>query len=262
MAAAAARRRLRLGVVQAPAITGPSAVTSNMAAADELVRAAARDGAQLVLLPEAFPAGYSYEYARVWPHVDWLEGAGCRRPDPQLAPAAAVLAAIAGRHGVYVATTLLEAVRGGDVFNTFVLAQPDGSLHPGRHSMGAPAGPENFIFAPGGVRVGRDPGHAGRVIDTPLGRLGVSICFETYLRSTWDELAAGAPDFVLAPHCGMTPPVSWLMPRAEAARWHHILANGPDVLAQTLRAPVAFTNQSGPFWSEMPWPGLRHASPV
>ena len=121
----------------------------NVAVAAPLIAAAAKSGADFVLLPEAFPQGYSYEPAAVWPFVDSIDLDSL--PSPTRAPACAAIGSLAKQHGVWIGCTVLERGSGraaSDVFNTFVMLQPDGHLHPARHTKRVPAAFENLVFAP------------------------------------------------------------------------------------------------------------------
>lgn len=232
------RRGICVAAVQSSARA--SRLHDNIALAAPLVAAAARAGADLVLLPEAFPQGYSYEPELVWPFVDSIHLDSF--PSAKRAPACAAIAALATEHGVWIGCTVLERGSGrssSDVFNTFVLLQPDGHLHPARHTKRVPAAFENLVFAPPDEERARLP----RVLDTPLGRLGVSICYETYLEETWAELAEQAPDAILMPHCGGVGRPSPVLPEkvVEAARASMLSA--PADFARVFGVPTVFTNQ-------------------
>lgn len=247
---------LRVGVVQAAAGIGRGAVATNLATAGELIADAARDGAKLVLLPEAFLQGYNYDAVRnVWPHVDMIGEHS--EPDSKVAPAAAGLVNLAAKHGVHIGTTIFTR-SGTDVFNTFVLAGPDG-LHPRRHSKAEPAIFENFLFRGGRDRATGNLREGPRVFDTPIGRIGISICFETYSPQTWMELAAGGAQLILAPHCAMVPGQTLMISQKFVREWGRVLSTGPDALANVLGVPMAFTNHTGPYTSDMPFLWYRGA---
>jgi len=87
----------------------------NLARAEGLIRTAAADGAECVLLPEALDAGWTHPAARTLAQPI-PDGEPCRR-----------LAAAARQHGVYVCAGLTE--RDGDrVFNSAVLIDRQGQV--------------------------------------------------------------------------------------------------------------------------------------
>lgn len=242
--------RIRLAVAQAAARIGD--VRYNTNTVEQLVhRLGSSPLPSFVLFPEAFPQGYSYDYREVWACADVIEGSS--RPDPTTAPAASKLCAIAAARGVYIGTTLVERVRyrgnirGGnriheDILNTFVVAQPDGTLARERPPKRFPVNFEAYVFK-GGVR---RPG--GRIVSTPLGRIGVGICYDNYHASTHTELAAEKPDFIVLPHCAPIPrPAILGMPESEVAQYSTNLAQTASRYARVFNVPVAYTNQTGTF---------------
>ena len=80
------------------------------------------------------------------------------------------LKSLAHQCGVYLGMSFLE-VEGTDFFNSFVLATPTGEIA-GRVRKAPPASAESYFF-----RAGTD----SHYIDTDLGRIGVSICYEALL---------------------------------------------------------------------------------
>lgn len=103
----------RLALVQMPVEGGNRA--KNLAEAEVSVARAAREGAQVVLLPEAMDLGWTHPSAltEAQPIPD---GETCRR-----------LAALAERHRIYVCSGLIEQ-DGGQVFNSAVLIDPRGRV--------------------------------------------------------------------------------------------------------------------------------------
>ena len=259
-AAAAAARLLPLAAVQAVSTVGRPDL--NAARVDELLSSnLTRPGVgggvpvdRLVLLPEAYMQGYTYDTEVAWRGVDVIEGEDV--PHPERAPACAALVALAVAHGAYIGTTVLERVRrahgvGGrplyDVLNTFVLAQPDGRLAADRSPKVHPANFETYVFR-GGIR-----NACGRIIRTPLGRLGVGICYDNYHADTLAELAAGAPDVLLLPHCAPSPPAARLgMGAAEIGAMEVNMVRTAARYAAAYAVPVVYTNPLGPFDSPCP----------
>lgn len=260
-------RFLRLAAVQPPryvaGASGSAVTAANVAAALPLVRAAAASGAHLVLLPEAFPQGYSYDARRVWRAVDrGLPEAPTGAPfavDAKTAPAAAALCAMAVEVGTHLASTILEYhAPTGHVLNTFVVARPDGRLHWELSSKRHPAHYERFVFAAGtGI-----PHRSGRVLTLDLlgagsapVRLGVSICNDNYQRECVTELAAAHPDAVAMPHCCMIPGETIGFPASATAHMFKTVRGAAGTMSRLLGVPAVSTNYVGPFPSEerLPW---------
>lgn len=141
---------------------------------DPLARAAAGDGAQLLVLPEMFATGFSMDAARTAAHAPWI---------------AEYVARLARRHGVWVAAGWAEP---GPLrpFNTFRLVDPDGverlgyrKIHP-FSLAGEPeryaAGDDVATVVVEGVRV------------TPL------VCYDLRFPELF-RLAADATDLFLVP---------------------------------------------------------------
>ncbi len=165
---------LRLAAIQMPSIDGD--VAANLAVAERWLNEAASAGAELVLFPEFMPIGYHLG-PDIWQSAETLNGT-----------TVTWIRAQSQRHGVWLATTLLE-VEGEDFYNTFVLTNPKGQLA-GTVRKEVPAGAEAYFFR------GESNNH---VIDTELGRIGVMICYENYLSQVANKIAAAEVDLLLMP---------------------------------------------------------------
>jgi predicted amidohydrolase len=166
--------RVLAAVVQ---MTSTTDVERNLAAAEALVTRAAERGARLVALPENFA---------------FLRSEGQPVPEPQAldGPWVSRMSAVAARLGItLLAGTIPEAVAGDPrVRNTSVLVGPDGraiaayrKIHlfdidlPGMEHL-----KESRSVAPGEEIV---------VADTPVGRLGLSVCYDLRFPELYRELA-------------------------------------------------------------------------
>jgi nitrilase len=167
---------VRVAVVQAaPVAFDPVASTSK---ALELSEAAAEQGAQLILFPEAFLSGYprgldfgtvvgsrSQEgremFRRYWASAVTIPGIEMDQ-----------LRAAVGRLGVYLAIGVIER-DGGTLYCTLVYFAPDGALM-GRHRKVMPTGTERLVWGCGDAST-------VTVYETPLGLLGGAICWENYM---------------------------------------------------------------------------------
>jgi predicted amidohydrolase len=153
---------LRLAVVQPETLTGAEA-PKNVERAVAYVRQAAREGAQLVALPETYPGPYTVplDYS---PH--------------------AALAAVAREEKVYVVGGALEYVRPDDsgaapCFNTLSLYGPTGERI-GAYRRTTPPGPWIYEGGPFWDFKYQEADELP-VFDTEFGKLGLLMCSEVYV---------------------------------------------------------------------------------
>jgi predicted amidohydrolase len=130
---------------------------ANLARAEERISEAALQGAEVIVLPEAMPLGWTHPSAKDL--ADPIPGGeSCER-----------LRAAARRHRVYVCSGLVE--RAGDrIYNTAVLIDPSGEqliLHRKIHELDF----AQDLYA---------RGDRLQVADTPFGRIGVMICADGF----------------------------------------------------------------------------------
>jgi N-carbamoylputrescine amidase len=219
-------RHLRLAAIQMVSLNGR--VTENLTRAEHWAQIASNRGAELVLLPELFSTGFEMD-AHIW-----------NVAEPQGGPSESWLAAAARRHDFFIGGSYLER-RGEDFFNTFVLAGPTGIA--GRVRKRHPCSVEAYIF-----KGGDDP----HVINTPLGRIGVAICYDSSLREVWDRFLAGSPDLLLFPMSAPTPARTLLYGQRKIDAFHASFFDGATQTARLLGMPCAMSNKWGPWDSAMP----------
>jgi N-carbamoylputrescine amidase len=214
-ALAPASRTLRLAVVQMASVNGDTA--GNLRRAEGFARRAVNGGAKLVLFPEMMPGGYSLYYD-VWDSAEPSNGQTARW-----------LSRTSQRLGAWIGTSFLEA-DGEDFYNTFILTGPDGA-EAGRVRKQVPADAEAYFFR-------GDPGP--HVIETAIGRIGVSICAEGYYCFIAEQMRRLKADIVLMPHSAPDCSATGGLPAAPGTHlglWY----------ARNLGVPVAFVNKVGPF---------------
>ncbi|HEU5369026.1 MAG TPA: nitrilase-related carbon-nitrogen hydrolase [Ktedonobacterales bacterium] len=139
---------------------------------------AARQGAQLVVFPEAFVSGYPRglnfgavvgsrtpegreDYRRYWDSA--IEAPG---------PATETLAGIAADYRVYLVIGVIER-EGGTLYCTVLFFAPTGA-YLGKHRKLMPTAAERLIW-------GFGDGSTLPVFETPIGRIGAVICWENYM---------------------------------------------------------------------------------
>jgi predicted amidohydrolase len=140
---------------------------TNFRAAARLIARAAQQGAQMVLLPEYWPLMGQEESDKV---------AIAEHPDN--GPIQSFMADAARRHGIWLigGTLPIVAEEAGKVRNTMMVYNPDGG-RVGRydkiHLFNFARGSESYDEARTIV-----PGEEVGTIDTPLGRIGLSVCYD------------------------------------------------------------------------------------
>lgn len=150
----------------------------NLAKALDLIRDAAKQGAQLVLFPEAFISGYPRG-------LDFGASIGARtdagREDflcyfesavDVPGPVVETLSKAARSHSVYLVMGVIERER-GTLYCCVLFFAPDGKFL-GKHRKVMPTASERLIW-------GYGDGSTLPVFDTPLGKLGAVICWENYM---------------------------------------------------------------------------------
>ena len=175
-----------------------------IAQAVRLIDEAAAGGADLVVFPEAFIAGYPAWIWRLRPGGDW---ALCEDLHTRLLTTAvdlgsndlgaddlAPLYAAAKQHRLTIVCGLneREGRRGqATLYNTVVVIGPDGTLL-NRHRKLMPTNPERMVWGFGDAS-------GLRVIDTPQGRIGTLLCWENYMPLARYALYAQGVDIYVAP---------------------------------------------------------------
>jgi predicted amidohydrolase len=180
-----------------------------------LARDAVDAGARAVALPEFFTTPIVYDerlYECVLP------------PDN---PAVERLRDMAVAHGVLIGGSYLE-LRDGDVYNTYVLAEPSGALH--RHDKDLPTMVENAFYV-GGADAG--------LIQTEKTSIGVAMCWETIRSQTVARLAGEVELLMTGSHWWSEP--GWPFPRALFAwadrRNAALMHAAPGAFARLVGAP-------------------------
>jgi len=159
---------------------------------------AATEGAQLALFPELSVTGFIPNHP-VGDHAAWLGEAlrAARRMAEALdGDAVARLEQVASDTGLLIAAGLLEDA-GSLLYNTQVLVGPDGMVGAWR-KMHVP------LFEMQLYNGGPGP----EVVETPLGRIGVNICFDTLLPESTRLLAVQNVEIVLFPFAADPEPVT------------------------------------------------------
>jgi len=168
---------VRVAVVQAAPVVFDVDGTLDKVA--KLAAAASTDGAQLAVFPEAFVSGYprgitfgsvvGSRTAEGRDHFRRYFDASVEVPGP----AVDRLAEIAATHALHLVIGVIER-DGGTLYCTATFFSPDGYL--GKHRKLVPTAAERVVW-------GYGDGSTMPVFDTAIGRLGATICWETYMPS-------------------------------------------------------------------------------
>jgi predicted amidohydrolase len=179
--------------------TGPDLAANARSVAAEIGRAAAA-GAALACFPEAVNILRGHQ-------PDLRESMPAEGHCPVLAAASAA----AKSHGVHVHLgSILVRLASGKMLNRGYLLGPDGAtlatydkIHLFDANLDDGSRPESELF---------DCGSESAVVETPLGRLGLSICFDLRFSHLFVALAEAGADIILVPSSfsTVTGPVHWL----------------------------------------------------
>jgi nitrilase len=166
-------------------VSGPR-VAENLAVAGQLVDEAVAQGAQLVALPEYFPIIGATDADRVRAREDFGQG-----------PIQDWLAETAQRHGIWIfaGSLPLTATSPDKMRNSFLVFNPSGECvkrYDKVHLFGFRKGSESYDEA-----AFIEPGDELAAVDTPFGRIALSICYDLRFPELYRALAP--VDLILMP---------------------------------------------------------------
>jgi nitrilase len=212
------------------------------ATAERAISEAQREGAELVVFPEAFIGGYPDWIWRLAPWGDYaLTGAiherfvGASidleaddlRPLQEAARRAGVtvVCGINEREGAFGRTTL---------YNTVVIVGPDGALL-NRHRKLVPTNAERMVWGPGDAS-------GLRVVSSGVGRLGALVCWENYMPLARFALYAQGVEIYLAPTWDHGE--SWIVSMRHIAREGRCWVLGNAICMQAKDVPEDFPERA------------------
>jgi nitrilase len=187
----------RIAVVQRPPVFFDRAET--LKSAGDAVREAAETGARLIIFPEAFIPGYPVWIWRLRPGPDMalteqlhsrLRANAVSLAGGDLAP----LREVARENKVTVVCGIEEReaeFSRGTLYNTVVIIGPDGTVQ-NRHRKLMPTNPERMVWGCGDAT-------GLKAVETPCGRIGTLICWESYMPLARCALYAQGVDIYIAP---------------------------------------------------------------
>ncbi len=189
---------------------------ANLAVIRRLVEQAARQGVQIIAFPECCISGY-------WGlrHFSREELENLAEPVFE-GPSSQALMQLASAFGMTIGAGLIEQGDDGRLYNTYVVAMPDGRF--ARHR-------KLHVF----VNEHLSPGDEYTVFDTPHGcRVGILICYDNNLIENVRITALMGAELLLAPHqtggCASGSPHA--MSRIDVALWENRQQNPAALKAE------------------------------
>ncbi|GGY84939.1 carbon-nitrogen hydrolase [Marinobacter zhanjiangensis] len=182
-------RNLRVAAIQQ---TCSDDKTASLDTSERLVRQAASEGAQLVVLQELHATLYfcQTEDTSVFDLAEPIPG-----------PTTDRLCALAGELGIVLVGSVFERRMSGVYHNTAVVVETDGSLAGIYRKMHIPDDPgfyEKFYFTPGDATC-NDGRNGFTPIDTSVGRLGVLVCWDQWYPEAARLMALAGADLLIYP---------------------------------------------------------------
>jgi predicted amidohydrolase len=167
---------VRLAVIQCDPQVGVEHCQGNLRHALQLARDAVAGGANLIVLPELVTTGYAFaSRAEAFAHAESI-------PD---GPACLQVIDFAREHSVYLALGLAER-DGAKLYDSAILVGPDGFI--GKYRKAHLWNHEKLWFSPG------DLGFP--VFETPIGRIGLLICWDIWFPEVPRILAQQGADII------------------------------------------------------------------
>lgn len=174
---AKARPAMKIACVQFEPVIGD--VGANLDAMAARIRQAHAQGASVVVLPELADSGY------VFHDIDEL---GTLASPIPAGHSAQRLIALAAELGIHIASGLAER-DGKAFFNSAILCGPSGYV--GKYRKLHLWNREKLYFQPGDLGL--------PVFDTPIGRIGLAICYDGWFPETFRQLALNGAELVCIP---------------------------------------------------------------
>jgi len=187
----------KIAIIQRPPVLLDRSAT--IAVAVQSVAEAAAAGAMLIVLPESFIPGYP---SWIWRLAAGKNGALIGQLHARLQANAVDIASgdlrelceAASLHGVTIVCGINECDRrhgGGTLYNTVVVIGTNGEVL-NRHRKLMPTNPERMVHGFGDAT-------GLRTVDTPVGRIGTLICWESYMPLARYSLYAQGVEIYIAP---------------------------------------------------------------
>ncbi|MDR2932973.1 MAG: carbon-nitrogen hydrolase family protein [Oscillospiraceae bacterium] len=195
-------------------------VDENLRRCEALIGEAAGAGAVLIVLPEFFATAIGFS--------DLMLDAVIKN-----AAVPPVMLRWAARHDVIIGGSNI-ILSGGEAYNRFDLVFPDGQVF--SHGKDIPTQFENCYYT---------AGDKSYILHTPIGAVGVALCWEMIRYDTLRALA-GRADIILAGSCWWDLPLDAPPEREPLRAYNQALArNTPAIFAKLAGIPLVHANHCG-----------------
>jgi N-carbamoylputrescine amidase len=214
------QKNYTIGLVQMSVSVNPE---QNMKKAVDRIGLAAKNGAEIICLPELFRSRYFCQTE----NTDFFDLA-----EPIPGPSTKIFSAVAKKHRVALILPLFERRAAGVYHNSAAIIDADGSLLGRYRKMHIPDDPayyEKFYFAPGDLGF--------QAFDTRYGRIGTLICWDQwYPEGARITTLLGATALFFPTAIGWHPQEKAALGEAQRDSWQtvqrgHAIANGTYVAA-------------------------------
>lgn len=202
--------------------------SGNRLRAEGYISDAVKEGAKLILLPEFALAGYLYT-DDFWNMAEPLRGRTYKWQKQ-----------ISEKHSVYIGTCILEKDQ-NDFYDTFLLTGPGQDEEWTHRKIEAPSY-ESYLFKGVGLN--------NNVFDTPIGKIGVVICFDSSKTHTLSMLKEKGAEIVLMAFS--FPCLPKYFSDNDRKNWVETYLQAPKIYANILHVPVVVANKTGRFSSPVP----------
>lgn len=204
----------------------------NLNQAERLIEEAGSKGARVIALPEFFTSQIIYD-ERLF---------ACSLPPENMA--LDMLTQKAAKYKAQIGGSYLE-MRDGDVYNTYVLVEPNGTVH--RHDKDLPTMVENAFY------IGGKPGDDG-LFETAERTVGIAMCWEQIRTQTARRLRGRADLLMTGSHWWSTPDLP-ILSKKRLAEYNqgnqHMMHVTPGHLAGLVGAPLLHASHAGPLTGKM-----------
>ncbi|MFC2125108.1 nitrilase family protein [Bacteroidota bacterium] len=190
----------------------------NVSRIEDFIQEAAEEKVQILTFPEMCITGYWHVRNLSKEHVAELA------EDVPGGESTTRLSGLAKEHNMIIGAGLIEKTKDGKLYNSFVVSQPDGSIHCHR---------KIHAFISEHV----SSGNSYTIIDTELGvKLGVLICYDNNIIENARITALKGADILLAPHQtgGVGSKSPYAMGLIDPELWHN-RKNNPDAIKKEFR---------------------------
>ena len=206
-------------------------IDENISTVEPLIEAAAREGSELVALPEMSISGYTLNN-EMWRYSEPVDGSTERW-----------LKKISQKHGIWCCVGLTQNI-GLDFYNTYLVSNPRGEVV-GRVQKKQT---EFNIHKAGSLE--------SHVVETSFGRIGIGICADTHMSFFPQYMREQEIALLLLPHAWPTIyKTSKLATQNDINEQEQRVKEYASFYARMLGVPCVFTDQTGPIEGKK-WPGI------